>query len=130
MVTQPAVTCSKSTIQTARCEIFSLKYVQSVLVSLWFSLKILIPYSSVSSVNFEQVNSDWLMLNINIYWDAAEAQTSWNWIKKIDCLNSLNLNAHVKSFLIPDFCRDCVTFIISDKNSFLDSYLLWKVGWI
>ena len=76
MVTQPAVTCSKLTIETARCEIFSFKYVQSVLVSLWLTLNILTSYSSVSSVNFEQVNSDWLMLNINIYWDAAEAQTS------------------------------------------------------
>ena len=51
----------------ARCKIFSLKYARIVLVSLWLTLNILTPCCSASNVNFEQLNVDWLMLNINIY---------------------------------------------------------------
>ena len=56
-LSQPAITCSKLTIETLEQGV---KYTNGVvLVSLLLTLNIFHTFSSVSIVNFEQVNAGW-----------------------------------------------------------------------
>ena len=61
IATQPAITCSKLTIETIEHQ----KAIGIVLMSLLLILNIFMSCSSISIINFEQVNSGWTLLGFS-----------------------------------------------------------------